>query len=325
MLKSVSIGVWAGALLFATAVQAAQAAVVAKVNGTEIPRARLESSFEAYRQEPGGNGAAPGDLDQDRVLQRELLDILIEQELLWQDAEKNQLVASEQDVANTVARARGGFSSQEEYLGQLRVNGFTEESFAENVKQRLSVIRLIEEAIGPSVSVSDAEIHDFYLANPDRFKSPEQIHTRHILIKVAPESDTATRAEARKRIDAILAEARQEGADFAALAKQHSEGPSAPGGGDLGFQPKGRLVAPFENAAFALQPGEISAPVETAFGYHIIKLEDRREGGLVPEEQAREQIRAYLARNKTQQAVQAHAAALREKADIEILERLLAE
>jgi peptidyl-prolyl cis-trans isomerase D len=128
----------------------------------------------------------------------------------------------------------------------------------------------------------------------DRFTDPEEVRARHILISFQPDADDATKAKARAEAEDLLKQARS-GADFAELAKKHSKDlGSAPKGGDLGFFPRGRMVPAFDAAAFGLEPGKISDLVETQFGFHIIKLEEKRPGGPRPFEVAREQIEKEL-------------------------------
>ena len=127
-----------------------------------------------------------------------------------------------------------------------------------------------------------------YRAKPDRFKRPEQVQARHILIK----SDTP---EARAQAEKLLADLKG-GADFAQLAKEHSADKSnALKGGDLGFFGKGRMVPEFEEAAFALQKkGDLSEVVQTQFGYHLIQLEDRRPESIRPFEEVRDALLAEV-------------------------------
>lgn len=121
-----------------------------------------------------------------------------------------------------------------------------------------------------------------YQGQPQRFEIPEQVRVRHILLRG---EDAPQRA--RQLLEQLRA-----GADFATLARQHSQDPgSAAKGGDLGFFARGRMVPEFERAAFALeQPGELSEPVQTAFGVHLLKLEQRRAAGRLPFEEVRAQL-----------------------------------
>jgi len=124
-----------------------------------------------------------------------------------------------------------------------------------------------------------------YKAKPERFAVPEQVHARHILLAVA--RDGSDDAQVKARADELLAQLRQ-GADFAKLAAEHSaDKGSAARGGDLGFFPRGKMVPPFEQAAFALEKkGDLSAPVKSQFGYHIIELVERKPAGTLPFDEA---------------------------------------
>ena len=148
---------------------------------------------------------------------------------------------------------------------------------------------------------------------------PATVRASHILIETNSAMSEEARAEAKARAEAVLALARAEGADFAALAKEHSEGPSGPGGGDLGFFPRtGAMVEPFAAAAFALEVDGVSDLVETQFGYHIIRCTDRKEAFTVPFETAQPWIRDQLRLERASAAYETLRAELREAATIEM-------
>jgi peptidyl-prolyl cis-trans isomerase C len=124
------------------------------------------------------------------------------------------------------------------------------------------------------------------------------VHARHILIRVdpgaTPDADAAAKTKAQTALDRVKG-----GEDFESVANEVTEDPTNAGkGGDLGFFPKERMVAPFSDAAFALQPGQVSDPVKTQFGYHVIKVEERRDAGIL----AFDDISAQLIQNLEQQA-----------------------
>lgn len=123
-----------------------------------------------------------------------------------------------------------------------------------------------------ATSIPDDTLEAYYRQNISRFSTPEQRKARHILIKTSQDDSTETLEEKRKRAEQIL-ELAKSGEDFGALAKQYSEGPSGPKGGDLGTFSRGQMIKPFEDAVFAMKEGEISNIVKTPFGFHIIKLE----------------------------------------------------
>jgi peptidyl-prolyl cis-trans isomerase D len=142
---------------------------------------------------------------------------------------------------------------------------------------------------------SEQQVRAFYDERlGDRFTDPEEVRARHILIRLEPGADDAAKAKARAEAEDLLKQIHA-GGDFDALAKKHSTDPgSAPKGGDLGFFPRGRMVPAFDAAAFALEPGKVSELVETEYGFHIIKVEEKKPGGPRPFEVAREQIEKEL-------------------------------
>jgi peptidyl-prolyl cis-trans isomerase C len=306
-------------LLGAAGAKAAEPANAATVNGEGIPRHKVDATLELMLAEQGIDVATVQDSEQLGSVRRQILDALITQELLWQEAEAKQLVASGAEVAARVAVVKQGAGSEESYRAELARAGFTEAEFVDDVRRQLSVQRLITEDIAADLSVSDEEVHAFYEANIDQLTRPEEIHARHVLIKVAPDADEAVKRDARRRIEAVLEEARKPGADFAELARTHSEGPSAPQGGDLGFVPEGRFVPEFEAAARSLKPGQISDVVETRFGYHVIELQERRPAQVAAEAEVSDRIRDHLRQQKSRSAVQERVRFLRERADVEIL------
>ena len=165
---------------------------------------------------------------------------------------------------------------------------------------------------------TDAEAKDFYDKNPDKFKRPETVRASHILLRVDPNADDATKKQTRAKIDEVLKQAKS-GTDFAALAKQNSQDGSAAQGGDLGFFPKEKMVPAFADVAFALKTGDISDVVTTQFGLHIIKATDRKPAGLVPLDEVSAQVKKFLNEQKKQQLAQAFIAQVRQKAKIEVL------
>lgn len=152
----------------------------------------------------------------------------------------------------------------------------------------------------------------------------KQVRARHILIKVDSDASLEAKEEARAKTNDLLGQLRA-GADFAELTRKYSQDKgSARKGGDLGYNPRGRMVAPFDEAQFSLQPGDISDLVESNFGFHIIKVEGIREGD-VPEEEAKREIAERLFREsrgkkEAQQAANAMLARLKQGTSIDVIE-----
>ena len=305
-------------LLFLGSVMAQDFDLAARVNGEGISRARLQSSVDAYLRQGSMNYGGITQPAQYKRVQRKVLEQLITEELLWQQATQDGFVTTDVELEQALAALRQSYPTQMQYENRLTERGFSVASFREDVRRKIAVRKWARATLAKEVEISDAEVHEFYVANEVRFVQSAQINVRHVLIKLAADADDATVAAARREIEEILAQARA-GADFAELARQRSQGPSAPRGGDLGFVPRGQLVKPFEDAAFALQPGEISEVVRTEFGFHIIKLVARRDGQVVPEQQVAAQIRNHLLGAKLVETVAVHVVALREQASVDIL------
>ncbi len=140
----------------------------------------------------------------------------------------------------------------------------------------------------------EQEIADHYNNFINRYRVKKQVKARHILIKVAADAPDADKKKAKERIDAALARVKDKGEDFAAVAKELSEDGSAAQGGDLGMFGPGRMVKPFEDAAFALEAGQISDVVETRFGYHVIKVEEVKPEEIRELDEVRNEIAASL-------------------------------
>lgn len=320
-MESVRTAIFLAAALLAAVPASAEERLAARVNGVGIPQAAFDRSWKVFLERsgiPGSHADKAGQLDEFR---QKVVDELIDAELLYQDAKAKSLLAGGEQVDAALAGAKEQFPTPEAFAAALAQSGLSEVELRAIFARNLSIRGLVEQDIAKGVSVSDADVHDFYVGNLETFQVPERVRARHILVEVAAEADAATRDAARAKADGLLARLRA-GEDFAELAKTGSDCPTAPDGGDLGYFARGQMVGPFEAAAFALEPGKTSDVVETPFGYHIIRVEERKAAGPAPEAEIAPQIREFLAVRKTEEAVAARVKALREKATIEVLLKL---
>jgi peptidyl-prolyl cis-trans isomerase D len=164
------------------------------------------------------------------------------------------------------------------------------------------------------VEIKDGEIAEQYeLQKDERFTEPEQIRARHILVKVASGASDDVKAKARQKAEDLLAKVKA-GEDFAALAKKSSDDDAtARNGGDLGFFSHGQMTPEFEAAAFALEPGKVSDVVESPFGFHVIRVEEKKAAGTKPLDAARDEIVADLKSERALEIAQREAEADRKK------------
>lgn len=296
---------------------APETGVAATVNGAEIPETRLQATVDNYLRRQGDGSGEASQPDNRDALRTQILDVLIGQELLWQAAREAELVAGDAEVDAAFAEARERFDSDAAFETQLQASGFDRESFRDDVRQRLSARKWIEAKVAAGIAIDDDAVTRFYETNRERFVRPPELRARHILLQLGADASDAEREAARARLAAIRERA-VAGEDFAALAREHSEDGSAPQGGDLGFFGPGMMVEPFERAAYALEPGEISDIVQTRFGLHLIELVERKPGGVYAEAEVADQIRAFLLRERYRSELDAAIERLRQQAEIEV-------
>ncbi len=191
------------------------------------------------------------------------------------------------------------FAKYEETINpsDLELNAWYEargDEYSQGEGRRALYVLFDEKAAEGQVEVTDQQIEEYYNDQKELFETPEERQASQILIRVAPDADEAAVESARAQILGLSAEIRS-GKDFAELAGQYSEDPgSKDRGGDLGWFAKGRMVPEFDEAVFSLEPGVLSEPVRTTFGFHLIRVEGIREPGVQPLDEVREQIRAQL-------------------------------
>jgi len=287
----------------------------ATVNGTVITQAELDDQMKIVIDRLRGSGRFP-DVTQLDQIRSQVLENLIARELLYQESQKKGIKISQEAVNEQLISLKTQFPNEVEFNNALTRMNLNEASIKEKLERDLALKKLIEDEVAPKVTVSDSDIRAFYENNPETFKQPERVKASHILIKVDPQADAAQKAEAQKKIDLVQAKL-QKGEDFGALAKEYSEGPTGPKGGDLGYFTRGQMVKPFEEAAFAMKPGEVSGMVETRFGYHLIKVTDKSAETTVPYEDVKERLGEFLKQKKIQEEINVYVKRLEEKSKIE--------
>ena len=164
--------------------------------------------------------------------------------------------------------------------------------------RRIEILSIDPKKLAETVSVDEQEMKSYYEKNQAGFTSEEVVRARHILFKVEPNASFENSEEKRLKAEEVMKELR-EGADFAELAKKQSEGPTAQGGGDLGFFGRGKMVQEFEREVFAMRPGDLLGPIRTRFGYHLVKMEEKRPTKLMDFEQVKPVIKGKLVESKS--------------------------
>jgi peptidyl-prolyl cis-trans isomerase C len=293
---------------------------VAVVNGVEISREKYNQSVDELKKRFSMFG---GNIPEAQLarFQQKIIERMVEDELLGQEMKKNNVAASEEDINKEFeaykAKTPGGAEQFDQFLAR---SGMTPDKIKEDIRQRLTLKQYLNK--DGALNITDEEIAAYYKENEKRYEVKERIKASHILVKVDPKDDKAKQDEAKKKIDGLYAEVSKKGSDFNAIAKEKSDGPSAPRGGDLGFFSRGRMVKEFEDVAFAMKPGTLSKPVKTQFGWHIIKLEEKQDAGTRKLEEVKDEIKERLESRKFRTERDKLLERLRKDGKVEVLEKI---
>lgn len=304
--------------LLAALPAAARAQAVALVNGARISNEQLDRAFDAVLRERNIHIARMRNPAQARELKRQALDRLIREELFWQQAQKEGLVITEAEVEKAFAESLARFPSREAFETQLMRQGTDERGFRDSIRRLLSADRYAQRVVEQRVRITDADIAAFYRANPALFEQPERWNVRTIALLAPSTRPADERLGARLRLEALRLQLTQ-GADFDRLARQYSDDPTRQWGGALDPAPLGDLPEWMRAPLAKLKPGELSPVIETAKGYHLLKLEARLPASRVPLAEARTAIRDQLQKTRGADALDQATAELRAAAKIEML------
>lgn len=214
-----------------------------------------------------------------------VLNTMISNKVVDLEADKEKVKVTDKEIKAELDKMVEQYGGQDTFNMLLAQNGLTEDVFKEQIEQNLKVTKILE----PSIEITDDEIKTYFEDNKASFDTPEQVEASHILVE-----DEKTAKEVKKKID--------EGGDFAELAKEYStDTQTAENGGELGYFSTGQMVEAFDKAAFAMEVDEISDPVKTDYGYHIIKVTGKKEAKEATLEDSKEQIKEALLEQKVQE------------------------
>ena len=287
----------------------------AMVNGTIIPLKTYNGQVQAIIQQYTSQGVNFQDA-QLADLKIKVLENLIDQELLYQDAKSKGLKVDEAAINIQLDAVKGQFPDEATYISQLAAQGMTEEEIKTDIGKTLLVEDYITGKYGPLIKIEDSDTLEFYNGNSQYFSKPEQVRASHILITVEPDAEESVKKDALERINAIK-DRLAAGEEFSDLARTLSEGPSNTNGGDLGSFGRGQMVKSFEDAVFAMNVGDVSDVVETQFGYHLIKLTAKEASSTVPLADVKAQIVDHLTQIKMAEMINSYVASIKPDVKIE--------
>ena len=319
---------------------------IISVNDGIITRGEYNKEFSEEAKSPqfamlGGDSLKDPNSLFSLILRNQVVSKLIAQKLLEQEIAKQEITVTNEEIQAKLDEIVAQLGGAEAYKARLKQAGVSEGKLKNDIKEEIKIDKLIEKVA--KLEVTDKEIAKFYKENPDKFTHPDMVRASHILIEANPEQirqDIISRdkkgllnaeqieekvKEAVDKVKAKADELRVKAASnpegFEKLARENSQDPgSKDKGGDLGFFAKGQMVPEFEAVAFTIAPNQVSEVVQTSYGYHIIIVTDRKKAGKDSLDEVKEDIRAYLLRQKKVAALDKMFAGLKSTAKIEYLD-----
>jgi len=289
--------------------------VVATVEGQDIKKEELEQALVAALSRQG----IPADqlpANQKAQGYKMLLNDLITEKLVTKRAASIEV--KDEDINAQLEQLRSRFPNPEAFQEQLTKSGQTVEKIRDDIRSYLRQQNWVQDQVKDAPKASDADAEDFYAKNPDQFKKPEQVRASHILIAVPADANEAQVGEKKKAAEAIAARVKG-GEAFDKLAAELSEDPSAKqNSGDLNFFSREQMVPEFSEAAFGMKKGDISDPVKSQFGFHVIQVTDRKEAEVMTLESVKPRLLAFLSQRMRDSQVEKVIKELREKSEVKI-------
>jgi len=291
--------------------------LIAKVNGKGIELSLFQEKYDRFTQTfKARKRPVPSRIDsryRDSIVKR-----LVEEALISQEATRTKVKVDPKLLTEEFDKYKAMFKTDERFQSYLKNARLTEGKVKNNLSKNLTLRVLLEQLSG--AQVTDVEVKKYYDENQAKYKVREQVRARHILLKTPKNATQADINQAKAKADKLAAEAKKNNTDdaFAALAKKNSEGPTASRGGDLAFFTRNRMVKEFDEKAFSMKVGEVSDPVKTRFGWHVIRIVDRKDPRLRPFDEVKESIKRSLTNRANRTARQKLIEKLRAKAKVEI-------
>jgi peptidyl-prolyl cis-trans isomerase C len=302
-----------GALVASTAFAAKP---VLRVNGAEI------TDVELTMAKRGIASQMPGNKQDDPAILRRAVDQVVGRMLLLQAARDAKVVPDPQAVAASVEAQRKQAGGAESFAKALASIGFTEQDLNRRTEDSMTIHIYVEKELAPKHTVADGDVKKYYDGHPDEFKHPEQVKLRMILAMVPPNADESKKAAAKDRAEAALKRVKA-GEDFGTVAGEVSDDPSKARKGEIGWVRQGLLLPELEGPVFALKAGNATEVLQSKFGYHVFKADDRRGPGTLSFDEVKENLSRMLTGRAVDDAIEKMIAERRAKATIEAVDPTL--
>jgi len=304
-------------ILWNSSITEAASKYAAKVNGKAVKNITLEAAVNNFVENQKLMGVVFNEEDKDK-LRSDILQELISAELLYQQSKKAKLPNMKEEVNKQLGNIKDAFTSDKEFKEVLKDRGISEKDLKEDIKKGVYIKAFLDKEVYINIVVTEKEKQEEFEKNKDKLKVDEQVRAAHILISFPENATKEQKKVAKEKVNELRKKALA-GEDFAKLAKENShDTTSAARGGNLGYFEKGVMVPEFEKAVFSLKKDQISNVVETKYGYHIIKLFDKKAPRKLNYEEVASGISRFIANNKKNEKLEKFVETLRETAKIKI-------
>ena len=249
--------------------------IVAVVDQTVITEQELESRMRSLSAQLTKQGA---ELPPENIFRKQILERLISDALQLQYASQTGLKVDDNQLDKTIERiAEQNKMSVKEFAQALNADGISMTKFRADIRNEITIARLREREVESRVNVSESEIDNFLTTQASSNESRDEFEISHILIRTPEEGSTEEIQKARAKVDEVL-KALQDGSSFAKVSASYSDAPNALEGGNLGWKTSAQLPTLFLDSLKNMQPGDVTAPLRSPNGFHILKLTNKRGG-----------------------------------------------
>ncbi len=293
--------------------------IVAKVNGEPIYADKLDELVQKQLQKDKRFSSSGSHPAQVAVVKKKILNKLINDEVLRQASIKESVPDFNKKLKKELEVINEKFGSEEKFKNYVASKKMTDAQFSIFLKEKIHLSEYFKKYGLDDPDIPEEKIRDFYDKGKNNFRREELVKVSHILLSVEENADPMKKKKIQDKADE-LRQMLMQNKDFAQIAKEYSDSAEAnESGGDLGFIKKGYMPTAFDEVAFSLKQGEVSEPVLTQFGYHILKVTDKQPARISPYEEVRDFIRKYLQEGEIIKNSTSHIKKLRQEAKIEII------
>jgi len=292
--------------------------IVAVVNEDIIILSELREISSNYLKKMKTEYSLNYDEEQIRGIERRILEQLIDEKLIIQEAKRLGITITEKEVDLTIREVREDSKLSEDQFKQALVEeGVTLEKYRNEIRNQLIRMKILEQEIKHKVQIKEEEIEQYYREHLDSYNTPLEVRLQQILLMIPSEASEQEISQIREKAEEILKRIR-EGEDFYTLARLYSQDVSAAAGGDMGFFKQNELLPALNEVAFSLEVGEVSSIIHTSLGFHIIKILEKRERKKMTKEEREKEIEGILYNKKVEDKFKQWLKELRGKSYIQI-------